>query len=56
MLAVIIFAVIALLHAYRLVTHFHVVLGSHDIPMWVSYVGVLIPALLAFMIYRESKR
>jgi hypothetical protein len=56
MLAVVIFAVIALLHAYRLVTHFHVVLGSHDIPMWVSYVGVLIPALLAFMIYRESKR
>ena len=56
MLAVIIFAVIALLHAYRLVTQFHVVLGSHDIPMWVSYVGVLIPALLAFMIYRESKR
>jgi hypothetical protein len=56
MLAVVIFAVMALLHAYRLVTHFHIVLGSHDIPMWCSYIGVLVPALLAFMIYRESKR
>jgi hypothetical protein len=56
MLAVVIFAVIALLHIYRLVTHFQFVLGSHTIPMWCSIVGAIVAALLAFMVYRESKR
>lgn len=56
MLAVLIFAVMALLHAYRLVTRFHIVLGSHDIPVWWSYIGVVVAALLSVMVYRESKR
>ena len=56
MLAVLIFTVVALLHAYRLVTHFTFVLGSHTIPTWCSYVGVVVAGLLAVMVYRESKR
>ena len=32
MIAAIIFAIMALLHIYRLLTHFQVVLGSHVIP------------------------
>lgn len=54
-IAALIFAVIALIHVYRLFTDFQVVLGSHTIPMWVSYVGILIPGLLAVMLYRESR-
>ena len=34
-----IFALMALVHLYRLFTHFQIILGSHTIPMWVSYVG-----------------
>jgi hypothetical protein len=56
MLAVLIFTVAALLHAYRLVTHFHFVLGSHEVPMWGSYIGLVVAGLLAVMVYRESKR
>ena len=55
-IAAIIFALIALIHAYRLATHFQVILGSHTIPEWVSYLGVLIPAVLAFGLFRESRR
>jgi hypothetical protein len=55
MIGALVFAIVALLHLYRLFTHFQVVLGSHDIPMWTSYVGVLIPGLLALMMYRESR-
>jgi hypothetical protein len=46
---------VALLHVYRIFTHFQVVLGSHTIPLWFSYFGVVIPALLAILLLRESK-
>jgi hypothetical protein len=55
LIAALIFACMALLHVYRLITHFQVVLGSHSIPMWVSYLGVVIPGLFAIMLYRESR-
>ena len=50
-----IFALIAILHLYRIVTHFQVVLGSHVIPLWVSYVGLVIPAALSWMLCREAR-
>jgi hypothetical protein len=55
MIAAFIFAIVALLHLYRLFTHFQVILGSHTIPMWVSYVGLVVPGLLALMLFRESR-
>ena len=55
MVAALIFFGIALLHVYRLFTHFQVVLGSHEIPLWFSYFGIVIPALLAILLLRESK-
>ena len=55
MIAAIIFAIIALAHLYRLFTNFQIILGSHMIPMWVSYAGVLIPGILAVMLFRESR-
>jgi hypothetical protein len=55
MIAALIFAVVALVHLYRIFTDFQVILGSHTIPMWISYLGVAVPGLLAVMLYRESK-
>ena len=56
MIAAIIFALMALVHLYRLVTHSQIVLGSHPIPEWVSIIAMLITGLLAVMLYRESRR
>jgi hypothetical protein len=56
LVAAIIFAVIALLHVYRLMTHFHVVLGSHEIPLSVSYVAIVVAGILAWGLFRESRR
>jgi hypothetical protein len=50
-----IFALMALVHVYRLFTHFQLVIGSHAIPMWCSYVGVVIPAVLSWMLCREAR-
>ena len=55
MLAAVIFGAMALIHAYRLVTHFQMVFGNHVIPLWASWVGIVIPGILAIMLYRESK-
>jgi hypothetical protein len=55
LIAALLFAIAALLHLYRLFTHFQIVGGSHEIPMWVSYCAILVAAILAWGLYRESR-
>lgn len=50
-----IFALIALVHLYRLYSHFRLVVGSHAIPQWVSIIGVVVPAILSWMLCREAR-
>jgi len=55
MIAALVFFGMALAHVYRIFTHFQIVLGSHTIPLWWSYFGVVIPALLAILLLRENR-
>jgi hypothetical protein len=55
LIAAILFALAALLHVYRLFTNFQLVAGSHAIPQWASYVAIVVAAVLAIGLYRESK-
>lgn len=50
-----IFALMALVHLYRLFTHFQIVIGSHAIPEWVSYAAVVVAAGLSWMLCREAR-
>ena len=50
-----IFALMALLHLYRLFTHFQIILGSHTIPMSASYAGVVVAGGLSWMLCREAR-
>ena len=54
-IAAIIFAIMALVHLYRLFAHFQVVVGSHTIPMWCSYVAIVVAGLLSWGLFRESR-
>lgn len=56
MIAAILFAVIALAHIYRLLTHFQLVIGSHVIPEAASYAGVVVAGALAIGLFREARR
>lgn len=56
MIAAIIFGLMALLHVYRLITHFQVIVGSHTIPYEISWVGLAITALLSWGLFREARR
>jgi hypothetical protein len=55
-LAAIIFGLMALLHAYRIATHFQVTVGSHMIAQEVSWVALIVAAILSFGLFREARR
>ena len=54
-IAALIFALMALVHVYRLFTHFQVTAGSHSIPEWVSIVAIVIAGGLAIGLFREAR-
>jgi len=55
MIAALIFFAVALLHLYRIFTHFQIIVGTHVIPQWCSYFGLVIPALIAILLLRENR-
>jgi len=55
-IAAVIFGFAALLHVYRIATHFQVILGSHVIPQSVSWVGAILLAGLSYGLLREARR
>lgn len=55
LLAVLIFAVVALVHLLRLAYGWAVTINGAAIPMWASILGLAISAALAVMLWRESR-
>jgi hypothetical protein len=60
--AVVVFSLVAALHVTRIVLGWRVfvgdsvvAIGGTSIPMWVSYLGAIVPAVLAVMLWRESR-
>jgi uncharacterized membrane protein YecN with MAPEG domain len=53
--ASIVFAIFALGHVLRLINHSQVTLGTHTIPMGVSWVALIVAALLSIWMWRLSK-
>jgi len=51
-----IFAVIALLHALRLIYGWNVTIGEWTVPVWVSAVGFVIAGYLAFQGLRLKRK
>jgi hypothetical protein len=52
-IAAVIFGLMALLHAYRIATHFQVIVGSHTIAQEVSWVALIVAAVLSFGLFRK---
>jgi hypothetical protein len=48
LVAAIIFAVVALLHLARIFMDWPVVIGGWSVPMWVSWVALIVAGSLAF--------
>ena len=56
LIAAAIFGLMALLHAYRIATHFQVIFGSHTVPQGVSWIALVVTGALSWMLFRESAR
>ena len=54
-IAAALFALGAIVHIIRLFTHFQVVIGSHAIPIWCSYVAIVVAAFFSWMLCREAR-
>ncbi len=55
-LAALIFLLMALVHLYRLVSPFDILIGGTALPQSVSIAGLVIAGLLSLMLLRESNR
>ena len=54
-LAIIVFIVVAVGHLYRMVSGTEVSINGDIVPQWISVPGVLIPGLIAWVLWKESK-
>jgi hypothetical protein len=52
--AVVVFALVALVHALRLAMAWEVVIGGFIVPLWFSGLGLLAGGVLAVMVWRET--
>ena len=55
MLATVVFALVALAHAVRLMLGLQVTVGGTEVPMAVSVVGVAVPLAIVVMLWRENR-
>ena len=55
-IAAVIFALMALLHVYRIATQFQVIVGSQTIAQEVSWVALIVTAVLSYGLFREARR
>lgn len=54
-LAIVVLGVVALVHLYRLVRPFEIIVAGGEVPQWISVVGLIVAGGLSFMLWRESR-
>jgi uncharacterized membrane protein len=53
--AAILFAVVSIAHLLRIVFDVPVTVADESIPMWVSVIGVVVPGMLAWLLFRNPR-
>ncbi len=53
--AVAVFTLVAFLHLLRILMGWEVLIQGAVVPMWVSYLGLVVAVGLAFLLWRESR-
>lgn len=54
-IAVVIFALVAVVHLIRLFTGWEIIVNGYAIPIWASFVALIVAGGLAVMIWREAR-
>lgn len=55
LIAAIIFGVVAILHLLRSIFSFDIVIGSFNVPLYFSYIGVVVAGYLCWNMYKASR-
>ncbi len=55
-IAVVVFALVALVHLVRIIQGWEVIVNGITMPLWVSVVGTIIAGGLAILIWREAQQ
>jgi hypothetical protein len=53
-IASVFFIIVALLHLLRLLQGWEIIINGMHLPLWVSVFGCVIPAVLAYILWREA--
>jgi uncharacterized membrane protein YecN with MAPEG domain len=53
--ASVLFGIFAIAHVLRLINHAQVTIGTHAIPMGVSWIALIVAAILCIWMWRLSK-
>lgn len=49
-----VFALFALIHLYRLYSHFSIVIGATEVPYWVNIIGAIVGAALSYWMFSSA--
>lgn len=55
LLAIILFVLVAVAHLIRLVDRTEILVGTMVLPLWASVLGVVVPGLIAWLLWKESR-
>jgi Na+/proline symporter len=55
LLAFIIFILVALAHLLRLIYSSEIIVDGYVVPQWVSVVGLIVPAFVAYLLWKEGR-
>jgi hypothetical protein len=55
LLAIILFVLVAVAHLIRLIDRTDIMVGTMVLPLWASVLGVVVPGLIAWLLWKESK-
>lgn len=50
-----IFGLVALIHLYRLYSHFNLVIGTTEVPTWANIVGVIVAGSLSYWMFYSAR-
>ena len=54
-LAIALLTLVAVAHALRLFTQAEIVVDGKEMPQWASVLGIIIPAGISWLLYRQSR-
>jgi hypothetical protein len=55
-LGILVFSIVAIAHMLRLIGGIEVIVDNWSVPQWVSLPGIIVPGLIAALLWKESRQ